>query len=128
VINLGSEWHRDCPVHIFHGKECEHINAVQSWLDLKERVSPVNVDANPYEGHLHALMGRFDKLEDRLETLINKVIDEVNNGNEPKDLPLSELFSTFCTLKAWDEQHPSAVVYKGSLRLSLSLWKRSIQR
>jgi len=65
----------------------------------------------------NALMARFNRLENKLELLIDKVIDEVNNGNKPKDLPLDEFFSTFCTLKAWDERHPSAIVYKGSLGL-----------
>jgi len=37
-------------------------------------------------------MARFDRLENKLETLISKVIDEVNNGNRPKDLPLNEFF------------------------------------
>ena len=48
-------------------------------------------------------MARLDQLEERLEILIEKVIDGVNNGNKPKDLPLNTFFSTFCTLKAWDE-------------------------
>lgn len=60
-------------------------------------------------------MARFDQLEDKLETIISKVIDEVNNGNRPKDIPLNEFFSTFCALKAWDENHPSAKRYKSSL-------------
>lgn len=59
--------------HLWQSDKFRHII-------VKESVSPVNVDADPYEGHLHALMGRFDKLEDRLEILINKVIDEVKEG------------------------------------------------
>jgi len=65
----------------------------------------------------NALMARLNRLENKLELLIDKVIDEVNNGNKPKDLPLHELFSTFYTLKAWDERNSSAIVYKGSLGL-----------
>ena len=64
-------------------------------------------------------MARFDQLEHKLESFIDRVIDEVNNGNKPKDLPLNEFFSIFCTLKAWDKRHPSAMVYKGSLGLFL---------
>jgi len=60
-------------------------------------------------------MARFDQLEDKLETIISKVIDEVNNGNRPKDIPLNEFFSTFYALKAWDENHSSAKGYKSSL-------------
>jgi len=60
-------------------------------------------------------MARFDQLEDRLKSLIDRVIHEVNNGNKPKDLLLKEFFSTFCALKAWDENHPSAKGYKSSL-------------
>ncbi len=68
-----------------------------------------------YEGYFHAIMARFDQLEHKLESLIEKVIDEVKDGNEPKDLPLNEFFSTFCALKAWNENHPSAKGYKSSL-------------
>lgn len=60
-------------------------------------------------------MARFDQLEARLENLVNKVITEVNNGDKPKDLPVNEFFLTFCALKAWDENHPSAKGYKSSL-------------
>ena len=123
VVNLGSEWHCDCSDHIFHGKMCEHIKGVRHWLDLSERVSAVSSDTDPYEAHLQALMTRFDTLEDRLEILINKVIDGVNNGNKPKDLPLSEFFSPFCALKAWDEKHPSAKGYKSSLDWFLKFLK-----
>ena len=69
-------------------------------------------------------MARLDQLEERLEILIEKVIDEVNNGNKPKDLPLNEFFSTFCTLKAWDERHSSAIVYKGSLGLFFKFMRK----
>jgi integrase len=62
-----------------------------------------------------ALMTKLDRLENKLEILISKVIEKVNNGNKPKDLPLNEFFSTFCALKAWDENHPSAKAYKSSL-------------
>ena len=63
----------------------------------------------------HTLMARLEGLENKLEFLINKVIDEVNNGNKPKDLPLSKFFSTFCVLKAWNESHSTAKGYKSSL-------------
>jgi len=78
----------------------------------QRNVSLLAVDVNPYEGYFHALMARFDRLETKLEILINKVIDEVNNGNKPKDLPLEKFFSRFCTLKGWDEDHPTAKTYK----------------
>lgn len=84
----------------------------------------IATEVNPYEGYFHAVMARFDQLEHKLESLIGKVIDEVNNGNEPKDLPLNEFFSEFCTLKAWDERHPSAIVYKGSLGLFLKFMEK----
>ena len=60
-------------------------------------------------------MARFDQLEDKLERLIDKVIDNVNNGSKPKDLSLSEFFSAFCALKGWDENQPSAKGYQSSL-------------
>jgi len=63
----------------------------------------------------YALMSRLDILENKLETILEKILDGVNNNNKPKDLPLSKLFSTFCALKAWDENHPSAKGYKSSL-------------
>jgi len=66
-------------------------------LDLKEEGSFMTTEVNSYEGYFHAIMSRFDQLENKLE-LISKVIDEVNNGNRPKDLPLNEFFSTFCAL------------------------------
>ena len=92
--------------------------------------SPTSQNANKGNKKLYpkeqfqALMTRLDRLENKLEILIDKVIDEVNNGNKPKDLPLSEFFSTFCALKAWDERHPSAIVYKGSLRLFLKFMRK----
>lgn len=67
------------------------------------------------QDQFYALLARLDRLENSLELLIDKVIDEVNNGNKPKDLPLNEFFSTFCALKAWDENYPSAKGYKSSL-------------
>jgi len=77
-------------------------------------VPSIETEVNPYEGYFHAVMARFDQLEHKLESLIDKVIDEVKDGNEPKDLPLNEFFSAFCALKAWDENHPSARGYKSS--------------
>ena len=78
-------------------------------------MSYIATEVNPYEGCFHAIIARFDQLEHKSESLIAKVIDEVKDGNEPKDLPLNEFFSTFCALKAWDENHPSAKGYKSSL-------------
>jgi len=78
------------------------------WLDFKEEVSSIATQVNLYEGYFHAIMARFDQLEQKLESLIDEVIDEVKDGNEPKDLPLNEFFSTFCALKAWKENYPSA--------------------
>ena len=75
----------------------------------------MTTEVNSYEGYFHAIMSRFDQLEDKLESLIDKVVDEVSNGNRPKDLLLNEFFSTFCALKAWDKSHPSAKGYKSSL-------------
>lgn len=57
-------------------------------------------------------MARFDRLEAKLETLIDNVINEVNNGNKPKDLPLNKFFSGFCALKGLHEDHPTARRYK----------------
>lgn len=59
----------------------------------------------------HAIMARLDQLEDKMDRILN----EINNENKPKDLPLSMFFSTFCVLKAWDERHPSARTNKSSL-------------
>jgi len=78
-------------------------------------VLSIATEVKLYEGYFHAIMARFDQLEHKLESLIEKVIDEVKDGNEPKDLPLNEFFSTFCALKAWNENHPSAKGYKSSL-------------
>jgi len=78
-------------------------------------VSSIATEVNPYEGYFQTIMARFDQLEQKLETIISKVIDEVNNGNRPKDIPLNEFFLTFCALKAWDKNHPSAKGYKSSL-------------
>jgi len=78
-------------------------------------VSSIATEVNLYEGYSRAIMARFDQLEHKLESLIDKVIDNVNNGSKPKDLPLSEFFSTFCALKGWDENHPSAKGYQSSL-------------
>ena len=46
-------------------------------------------------------MARFDQLAraHKLESFIDKVIDEVNNGNKPKELHLNKFFSAFCTPK-----------------------------
>jgi len=55
----------------------------------------------------HAMMVRLNRLEHK----VNRILNEINNGNKPKGLPLDEFFSTFCTLKAWDENHPSAAGY-----------------
>ena len=57
-------------------------------------------------------MARFDQLEHKLESLIDRVIDAVKDGNEPKDLPLDKFFSTFLALKGLDERHPTARTYK----------------
>lgn len=67
------------------------------------------------QDQFYVFMAKLDTLENKLESLIDKVINEVNNGNKPKDLPLSGFFSTFCAFKAWDENHPSAKGYKSSL-------------
>jgi len=84
--------------------------------DISEKLRLEN-EVDPYEGYFHAVMARFDQLEHKLESFIDRIIDEVNNGNKPKDLPMNEFFSTFCALKAWDENHPSATVYRTSLSL-----------
>jgi hypothetical protein len=73
-----------------------------------DRSSPKYQASQSYEALLHDITARFDQLEVRLGNLINKVITEVNNGNKPKNLLLDDFFSTFCALKAWDEDHPSA--------------------
>ena len=63
----------------------------------------------------NTLMERLDRLENKLELLIDKVIDEVNNGNKPRDLPLNKFFFTFCALKGLSEDHPTAKAYKTGL-------------
>jgi len=80
-------------------------------------VSSIAAEVNPYEGYFHAIMARFDQLEDKLEVLIRKVIDEVNNGNKPKDLLLDKIFSRFCALKGLDETYSTARTYKSRLNL-----------
>jgi len=35
----------------------------------------------------YALMSRLDRLENKLETILEKILDGVNNNNKPKDLP-----------------------------------------
>lgn len=77
-----------------------------------------------YEDLLHAIMVRFDQLEARLEDLTNKIITEVDNGNKPKNHPLDEFFSTFCALKAWDKDNPSARAYKSSLNWFFSFVRK----
>jgi len=62
-------------------------------------------------------MTKLERLESKLELLVNKVIDEVNNGNKPKDLPFNEFFSRFCALKGLNENHPTATSYKSRLNL-----------
>lgn len=52
-----------------------------------------------------------------MEKLLDKVLNEVNNGNKPKDLPLEQFFSRFCALKGLDENHPTAIVYRSRLNL-----------
>jgi len=58
------------------------------------------------------LLSRLEKLEKNMEKLLKKILDEINNGNKPKDLPLNKFFSKFCALKALDESHPTAKAYK----------------
>lgn len=58
-----------------------------------------------------AITARLDQLEDNM----NRILNEINDMNKPKDLPLDEFFSTFCTLKAWDGSHPRANGYKSVL-------------
>jgi hypothetical protein len=62
--------------------------------------------------YLQAVMARFDRLEAKLEVLIDNVINEVNNGNKPKDLPLNKFFSGFCALKGLHDGHATARGYK----------------
>ena len=71
----------------------------------------------PTQDQFYVLLARLDRLENKLESLINKVIGEVNNGNKPKDLPLDKFFSRFCALKGLDEDHPTARTYKSRLNL-----------
>jgi len=63
-------------------------------------VSHLAADVETYEGHFHALMARLDQLEERLEFHVSKALNEVNNGNKPKDLPLDKLFPTLCMFVA----------------------------
>jgi len=64
------------------------------------------------ERQFQALMTKLDRLENKLGILISKVIEEVNNGNKSKDLPLNKFFSRFRALKGLDEDHPTARRYK----------------
>lgn len=61
-------------------------------------------------------MTRLDRLENKLEILVDKVIDELNNRNKPKGLPLDNFFSRFCALKGLDEKHLTARAYKTGLK------------
>ena len=61
-----------------------------------------------YEALLHAVLVRLDRLENKLEILVDKVIGEMNNKNKPKDLPMDNFFSRFCALKGLDEEHLTA--------------------
>ncbi|MFX1554963.1 MAG: hypothetical protein ACFFBV_13630, partial [Promethearchaeota archaeon] len=71
----------------------------------------------PPRDQFYVLMAKLDTLENKLEFLINKVIDEINNGSKSKDLPLNKFFSRFCVLKGLDENHPTARTYKSRLNL-----------
>ncbi|MCZ2856799.1 MAG: site-specific integrase [Candidatus Bathyarchaeota archaeon] len=71
----------------------------------------------PPRDQFYVLMAKLDTLENKLEFLINKVIDEINNGSKSKDLPLNRFFSRFCVLKGLDENHPTAGTYKSRLNL-----------
>ena len=82
------------------------------------------MDVDSAEVYFHVLMARLDRLENKLQILIDKVMDEVSNGNKPKDLPLNEFFSTLCTLKGWNEQYPSAIVYERNLGLFFKFMRK----
>ena len=79
---------------------------------------------NVGEDRFQVIIARFDQLEAKMEALIGNILDEINDGHKPKNLPLNEFFSTFCTLKAWNEKHPSAIVYKASLGLFLKFMSK----
>jgi len=68
-----------------------------------------------FDRQFHVLTSRLDRLEKKMERLLNNALTEVNNGNKPKDLPLDEFFSRFCTLKRINEDHPTARAYKTGL-------------
>lgn len=80
------------------------------------------------DDQFYALMTRLERLENKLEILIDKVIDKVNNGNKPKDLLLDKFFSAFCILKAWNENDPTAKAYKSSLNWFLRFLKERYPR
>jgi len=61
-----------------------------------------------FDRQFHVLTSRLDRLEEKMERLLNNVLTEVNNWNKPKDLPLDEFFSRFCTLEGINEDHPTA--------------------
>lgn len=81
----------------------------EKYFNKSTHKSPVTQD------QFYTLMAKLDRLESKLELLINKVIDEVNNGNKPKDLPFNKFFSRFCALKGLDENHSTATAYKSRL-------------
>lgn len=105
------------PLSLFYDA---HLLVGYTTLTAYNKIREKNFNKSTYRSVLtqdqfYALLARLDRLEKKLKILIDKVIDEINNGNKPKDLPLNGFFSTFRTLKTWDEDHSSAKGYKSSL-------------
>lgn len=60
----------------------------------------IATEVSSYEGYFHAIRARFDELEHRLESLIDKVVVEVNNEKrEYQKTTLDKAYSTVCKAK-----------------------------
>jgi len=108
ISKCGSDWQCGCPDHIFNKIDCVHIKEVKRWINSLYESSSQNIKSLISPEQFYTLTARFDKLEAKIEVLINKIIDEANNGNHQKEISLTNFFTRFCTLKAIDESHPTA--------------------
>lgn len=97
-------------------------------LDLKEIVDSKSDRFDLHKRQFHTLMSRLDKLEEKMEKLLNKVLFDVNNRNKPKNLPLTNFFSRFCALKGLKEDHPTARTYKTGLNHFFKFLKKNYPR
>lgn len=89
VSKYGLKWHCACPNHTQSEADCEHIRITKTWLASK-RVASKSDKLNFGQDQFQVIVGRFDQLEARMQTLISKILDEINNGHKPKNLPLND--------------------------------------